>query len=93
MQTYKRPQDANYKILNSNAVAMADAQPYGLEIDDVRNLISGLAAWFFLIILKFILTLIFEIKIYERKFINIKKIREFDPYMRQSLSCPKRVWL
>ena len=46
---------------------MAVARPNGFEIDFVRNLISGSAAWFFVIILKFIFTPIFELKIYEKK--------------------------
>ena len=46
---------------------MAVARPYGLEIDFVRNPISESAARFFVIILKFICELIFEIKIPEKK--------------------------
>ena len=60
--------------INSHAGGMAVARPYGFEIDFVRNPISGSAAWFFVIILKFIFTLIFEIKLYEKKFLDIKKI-------------------
>ena len=41
-------------------------QPTGFKIDFVRNLISGSAEWFFIIILKFILTSTFEIKIYKK---------------------------
>ena len=41
-------------------------QPYGFKIDFVRNLISGSAEEFFIIILKFILTSTFEIEIYEK---------------------------
>ena len=41
-------------------------QPYGSEIDFVRNPISGSAAWFFVIIREFIFTAIFEIKIHFR---------------------------
>ena len=44
---------------NFHAVGMAVAQPLGFEIDFVRNSISGSAAWFFVIILKFIFTAIF----------------------------------
>ena len=61
---------------------MAVARPYGFEINFVRNPISGSAAWFFVIILKFIFAAIFEIKIYEKKFLDIKKISfsKFDFY-------------
>ena len=48
--------------VNSHAVGMAAAQPLGFEIDFVSNPISGSAAWFFVIILQFILTAIFESK-------------------------------
>ena len=40
---------------------MAVARPYGFEIDFVRNLISGSAACFLVIILKIIFTPIFNI--------------------------------
>ena len=46
---------------------MAVAWPYSFEIVFVRNPISGSAAWFFVIILKFIFTPISEIKIHEKK--------------------------
>ena len=45
---------------------MAVAQPLDFEIDFVKNPISGLAAWFYVIILKFIFTAIFEIKNHEK---------------------------
>ena len=73
MQTYKGPRNTKYKILNSPAVVMAVARPYGFEIDFVRNPFSGLAVWFFVITLKFISTLIFSTKIKERKFVDTKK--------------------
>ena len=57
-------------MLNSHAGGMAVAQPYGFEIDFVRNSISGSAAWFFVIILKFIFAAIFEIKIYKKNFLG-----------------------
>ena len=47
---------------NSNAVGMAVAQLLDFEIDFARNPISGSAAWFYVIIVKFIFTAIFEIK-------------------------------
>ena len=46
-------------LINSHAVGMAVAWPNGLK--------------FFVIILKFIFTFIFQIKIFERKFRDIKK--------------------
>ena len=49
---------------------MAVARPNGYKIDFVRNPISGSAAWFFVLILKFIFKPIFEIKIHEKNFIN-----------------------
>ena len=35
-------------IVDTHAVGMAVKRPNGLEIDFVRNLFSGSAAWFFL---------------------------------------------
>ena len=61
-------------IFNSHAVGMAVARPFGFEIDFVRNPISESAAWFFVIILKFIFTPIFKIKVHEKKFLDTKKI-------------------
>ena len=60
--------------LNFHAVGIAVARSYGFEIDFVWNPISGSAAWFFVIIIKFIFTTIFEIKIHEKKFLGTKKI-------------------
>ena len=54
---------------------MAVARPYGFEIDFVRNPLSGSAAWFPVIILKFIFTPIFGIKIHEKKFLDTKNWR------------------
>ena len=65
---------------------MAVARPYGFEIDFVRNPISGSAAWFVVIILKFTFAPIFEIKIYEEKFLFTKKISFAKP--RQYLTPP-----
>ena len=62
------------KILNSHAVGMVVAQLLGSEVDFVRNPISGSAAWFFVFILKFILTYIFEIKIHAKIFLDTKKV-------------------
>ena len=52
---------------------MAVARPYGFEIDFVTNPIFVAAAWFFIIILKFIFSSIFEIKI-RKKFLDTKQI-------------------
>ena len=53
---------------------MAVAQQLDYEIDFARNLISGSAAWFFVITLKFIFKAIFEIKNHVKKFLGAKKI-------------------
>ena len=45
---------------------MAVERHYRFDTDFVRNPISGSAAWFFVIILKFIFKLIFEIKLHEK---------------------------
>ena len=60
-------------IFNSHAVGMAVAQPLDFEIDSARNPISGSATWFFLIILKFIFTVIFEIKNHVKNSLALKK--------------------
>ena len=59
---------------NSHAVGMADAQPYAFKVDFVRNPISEPAAQFFVYILNFIFSPIYEIKISEKKFLNTKII-------------------
>ena len=43
-------------IINSHAVGMGVARPYGFEIDFVSSPLSGPAAIFFFIILKFLFT-------------------------------------
>ena len=53
---------------NSHAGGMAVQRPYGFEKDFVSNSISGSAAWFLVIIFKFIFTPIFAIKIHVKKF-------------------------
>ena len=61
--------------VNPHAVGMTVAQPLDFEIDFARNPFSGSAAWFFVIILKFIFTAIFELKnISVKKFLGTKKI-------------------
>ena len=65
-QKQKQKKHFRFYILNSHAGGMAVARPYGFEIDFVRNPISGSAAWFFVIILKFIFTPIYQIKISEK---------------------------
>ena len=52
-----------FRKLNSHAVGLAVVQPLDFEIDFARNPISGSAARFFVITIKFIITAIFEIKI------------------------------
>ena len=52
-----------FSIINGHAVGMAVVRPYSFEIVFGRNPISGSAAWFFFIILKFIFKSIYEIKI------------------------------
>ena len=51
---------------------MAVVQPLDFEIDFTRNTISGSAAWFFVIILKFIFTAIFQIKNHVKEFLVTK---------------------
>ena len=51
-----------YDFFDSHAIGMAVVQPLDFEIDFERNPISGSAAWFMVIILKFIFTATFEIK-------------------------------
>ena len=58
---------------------MAVAWPYGFEINFVRDLISGSAAWFSVIILKFIFTPIFKIKIDEKNIPWHQKNFIFEP--------------
>ena len=58
---------------------MAVARLYGFEIDFMRNPISGSAAWFFMIILKFIFKLIFEIKIDEKNSLTPTKFYFWSP--------------
>ena len=55
-----------FLMFNSHAGGKAVARPNGFEIDFVRNPIDWSEAWFFVIILKFIFTPIFEIKIHEK---------------------------
>ena len=52
---------------------MAVARPYDFKIDFVRNPICGSAAWVLVIVLKFIFTPIFEIKIQEKDSLTPKK--------------------
>ena len=63
------------KSFNSHAGGMTIARPYGFEIDFMRNPMSGPASWFFVIILKFIFTPIFEIKINAKKVLDTKKFQ------------------
>ena len=72
--THQTAYKSYVNIFNSHAVGMAVAQLLDFEIDFSRNPISESAAWFFVIILKFIMTAIFEIKVHVKKFLGPKKI-------------------
>ena len=65
--------------LKFHAVGMAVAWPYGFEIDFLRNPIFRSAACFLIIILKFILTAIFYIKIHEKNSLTPKKFHFQSP--------------
>ena len=60
--------------LYSQAGGTAVARPYGFAIDFVRNRFSESAAWFFVIILKFILHPFLKSKFMKKKFLDTKKI-------------------
>ena len=62
----------NVGFVNSPAVGMAVARPYGFEINFVRNPMSGSAVWCFVIILEFIFKPIFAIKIHEKNSLTPK---------------------
>ena len=62
------------KIFNSQAVGVDSWVQSALKSILKGESISESAAWFFVIILKFIFTSIFEIKIHEKKFLDTKKI-------------------
>ena len=70
---------ANNKFpeFKSHAVGMAVEGQNGFGIDFLRNAFSGSAAWFFVIILKFNFTPIYDIEISEKKFFDTKKISFF----------------
>ena len=71
----------------SQAGGMAVARPYGFEIDFLRNPISVSAAWFFVIILKFIFQLFFKSKFMQKFLDNIKII------FKAQFSLPaKNIW-
>ena len=53
---------------------MGLVSPIGSKIDFSGDPIFQSAAWFFIIILKFIFSSIFEIQIHENKFLSTKKI-------------------
>ena len=59
-------------LFNSHAVGMVVARPYGFEIDFVRNPIFQSGTWFFVNILKFILTSFFEIRTHEKNSLTPK---------------------
>ena len=60
------PQGKLFQMINLHAVDEAIARPNGLKIDFMRNPIFELAKLFFVIILKFISTPIFKIKIQKK---------------------------
>ena len=59
--------------INFHAIGMADAQPLDFEIDFAQNPTYRSAAWFFVIIVKFFFTAIFQIKNHIKKFLDTKK--------------------
>ena len=59
-------------VLNCHAVGIAVAQPLDFGIDFAKNPISGSAAWFFIIILKFIFKAFFNQNSWKR-FLDTKK--------------------
>ena len=66
---------------------MAVAQPLDFEIDFTSNPISGSAAWFFDVIVKFIFTVIFEIENHVKNFLGTKKFHFRCPiFINQSLA-------
>ena len=71
---------------NSDAVGMAFARPLGFEIDFVRNPVSGSAAGFFVIILKFVFTPIFEIKVLKKNSLTPKKFHFRKPIFNKHTS-------
>ena len=64
---------------NSHALGIAAEQSLDFEIDFTRNPISASAAWFFVIILKFIFTAIFEIKNHVKNSLAPKKFHFWSP--------------
>ena len=68
--------DCVKRKINSQAAGMAIAQALDFEIDSAKNPTSRSAAWFFIIILKFIFTAIFEIKNHVKNFLAPKKFHK-----------------
>ena len=64
---------------NSDAGGMAVARPHGFKIDFVRNPIPWSAAWFFVIILKFIFTPFLKSKFMKKNFLTPKKFHFRSP--------------
>ena len=67
------------RYINSHAVGKAVARPYSFEIDFVRNLFSGSAWWFFVIILKFILHPFLKSKFMRKNTLTPKKFHFESP--------------
>ena len=61
---------------NSHAGGMAVARSNGFKIDFVRNLLSGSASWFHVIILKYIFKPSFWIKIQAKKSFHTEKFND-----------------
>ena len=68
-----------YPIINSQAVGMDSWVQSALKSILRGDRIFESAAWFFFIILKFIFTAIFEIKIHGKKFLDTKKFHFRSP--------------
>ena len=91
--THQTPYKSYVNIFNSHAVGMAVSQLLDFEIDFARNPISGSAAWFFVIILKFIMTAIFELKNHLKNSLAPKQISfsKLDFYKPIHLEISRRV--
>ena len=74
MKNEQKMKFSNPMSINSQAVGMDSWVQSALKSILRRDPIFESASWFFVIILKFIFTSIFEIKIHEKKFLDTKKI-------------------
>ena len=78
-------------IPNPHAGGMAGARPYRVGIAFLRNPISGSAAWFFVIIRKFMFTAIFEIEIPEKNSMAQKNLSLYTKPTVSTISVPASV--